>query len=389
VRRTTVIARRGALAGAGAILVAACGEGEPPILASVFDGAEDAGVSADGPSGTFSGSEASTAPLCIDGSVGGDICGCLELNLLTELPNIYFVLDRSGSMTDSNKWTSVRDVVSGVIAGLGPRAQFGAAVFPDPRTDDCSTGIQVMPMTQGDSPAGTYGAATELFTEATDFIANGGTPTAATLTALLPSLQLLGGKTYVILATDGGPNCDASATCDIADCIANIEGDPGCTPNAAPNCRAGDPQACLDADPTVQSIVAFAAQNIPTYVIGVPGSGPYGALLDRMAEAGGTSRASEPYYYAVDTTDEAALATALNAVAAKITGTCSLQLKTPPPDPGDVNLYLDGVVVPQDATNGWTLSGETITLLGTTCADVLSGNAINIRIVAGCPTVLK
>jgi hypothetical protein len=52
-----------------------------------------------------------------------------------------------------------------------------------------------------------------------------------------------------------------------------------------------------------------------------------------------------------------------------------------------VNLYLDGHVVPQHPVNGWTLSGSTVTLVGNTCDEVLAGDALALRIVAGCPTV--
>jgi hypothetical protein len=175
----------------------------------------------------------------------------------------------------------------------------------------------------------------------------------------------------------------------VSSCIPNIEGSPGCPPGGPTNCCAGDPTQCLDASRTVVAIQSLANAGVATYVIGVPGSGPYSAVLDRMAVAGGTARASEPLYYAVSTTDEAALAAALKSIAAKITATCALTLNQPPPDPGQVNVYLDGAVVPQDAANGWTLSGSTVTLVGATCQRVLSGDALDLRVIAGCPTVLK
>jgi hypothetical protein len=193
----------------------------------------------------------------------------------------------------------------------------------------------------------------------------------------------------VILATDGGPNCDANAQCPIDSCIPNIENEVGCAPAGPTNCCASQPTMCLDTDPTLAAITALAAKGIPTYVVGVPGSAPYADVLDRMAQAGGTARATEPLYYAVDSTDQAALSTALGAIAAKITATCSLSLSAPPPDPTQVNVYLDGAVVPQDAANGWTLDGQTVTLVGNTCQRVMAGDALSLRVVAGCPTVLK
>jgi hypothetical protein len=372
-----------------ALAVPGCGAGAPPLLTSDFGANQDAGSDPGPINGDPEGGSLlpDAAPPSCEAGVPGGVCGCLDLTLLSQPPNLYFVLDRSGSMTDSDKWLTVRTDIADVMHRIGPRARFGAAVFPSPSTDDCAVGVQVMPLTVGDSPAGTYGPATILFTASTNFPASGGTPTAATFTALTPTLVSLPGKTFAILATDGGPNCDLATTCDVSACIPNIESDPGCS--GTTNCCTSDPGNCLDSGPTVQAITALAAQGVPTYVIGVPGSGPYAALLDQMAVAGGTARPTLPYYYAVDTADEAAFAAALTQIAAKVTASCTLTLTAPPPDPSSVNVYLDGAVVPADPVNGWTLEGSTVTLVGSTCAAVLAGDALSLRIVAGCPTVIK
>jgi hypothetical protein len=205
----------------------------------------------------------------------------------------------------------------------------------------------------------------------------------------MPTVTALSGKTFVILATDGGPNCNSNITCDASACCSNIEGDPGCAEDAGVNCCVNDAENCLDSQASVAAISAYAAAGVLTYVIGLPESGPYEGVLDQMALAGQTARASAPYYYAVTSADESALATTLSTIAAKVTATCTFTLAAPPPDPAQVNLYLDGHVVPQESTNGWTLSGETVTLEGSTCTEVLSGQVLSLRIVAGCPTVLQ
>ena len=129
------------------------------------------------------------------------------------------------------------------------------------------------------------------------------------------------------------------------------------------------------------------AAGIDTYVVGVPGSGPYAAVLDALAKAGNTARPAEPFYFRVDTADEAALLAALSQIAAKIIATCTLPLGGVPADPNLVNVYIDEQPVAKDATNGWTLDGATVTLVGTTCAGVLSGSALDVRVIEGCPTV--
>lgn len=306
---------------------------------------------------------------------------------------MYFVLDRSGSMNDSGKWSTIRGVVASVVSKLGPRIAVGAATFPKPSTDTCRTGDEVFALRRGDTPT----APGALSTTAADLLvaigvtASGGTPTAATLTALLPKLQALGGKTFVVLATDGGPNCDPLAACDSSTCIANIESSaPECTPTGPNCCLPSDygPEACLDAYPTTAAVIALQKAGIPVYVIGVPGSGPYAGLLDQLAVSGGTARPTQPYYYRVDQTDTAAFATAISQVAAKITATCTYTLSTPPKDQSQVNVYLDDVVLPADAANGWTIQGSTVTLVGDACNRVLAGDVLSVRIIEGCPTVL-
>ncbi len=329
-------------------------------------------------------------PSCSVGPEGG-VCACLDLSLLGEPPNLYFVLDRSGSMLEANKWQTVRSVVIDVMRALGPRAKFGAAVFPAPGgASACSAGVEVMAPRLGDVPAGAYGMTSALFTRQTDITAEGGTPTAATLAALTPKLVAYSGKTFVILATDGAPNCNANAACDVDGCTLNIDGtSPGCAPNVPPNCCASAPASCVDETPTLDAVSALHARRVDTYVVGVPGSAAYASLLDAIATAGGTARPGSPRYYAVDTTDAAALATALTSIAAKITATCTLPLADTPPDPAMVNVYLDGAVVPADPIDGWRVDGATVTLLGKTCARVLAGDALAVRVVAGCPTVLR
>jgi hypothetical protein len=382
---------RGAIAAARAALavglgLAACGsDARPPLL---FTGADGTGAGAGAPGGAALGGTDAAPPCCGVGPDGG-VCACLDLPILGAAPTLYFVLDRSGSMAEAGKWDTVRSVVVDVMRALGPRATFGAAVFPDPTADTCGPGIEVMTPRRGDTPAGTYGPTSAYFERATSAPASGGTPTAATLTALAPRLAAYPGKTYVILATDGAPNCDAAAACTVDDCPLNIEGTPGCAPGTLPNCCDRQPLSCLDARPTLDAVSALEAAGVDTYVIGAPGTVPYASLLDAMADAGGTARSGSPRYYAVDGTDAAAFGAALKAVAARITATCALTLDTTPPDPDAVNVYLDTTVVPRTATDGWRLDGATITLLGATCAKVLAGDVLDVRIIAGCPTVIR
>ncbi len=378
---------RGALAGA-ALFVACGGEGMPPVLGGT---AGDDTSASDGGSRSFG----DASPIIKDCGVGpdGGVCACADQPLAVDPPTLYYVLDRSGSMADLDKWTTVRNVLENVALALGGRAAFGAAVFPDPKTDDCAVGEQVFAPAVGDALNGLVGPIDHaLFYTLSQITANGGTPTAATLQALLPGLESLKGKTYVVLATDGGPNCNAAASCNASMCTLNIESASGCTPTGTnccnPQATSGQPQlACLDAQPTLDAVTAFASAGIPVYVVGVPGSEPYAQLLDALATAGGTARSSEPLYYAVSTADEQALFSAMSKIAAKVTGSCTLTLDKSPPDPSLVNVFLNGSAITQSGPNGWTLSGTTVTILGTSCQAILDGDVLDVRVVAGCPTL--
>jgi von Willebrand factor type A domain len=372
------------------LLAGGCSASRPPVSDDNILFPTDAAAQFTGPDGALQ---------CQTSQIDGGPCGCLEISFLTDAPNLYFVLDHSGSMLDSNKWTTVRQTVSNVVQKIGPRANFGVAIFPDTSSagaNSCTAGKEVMPLRPGDSPAGTAGPTTNLIIATTNVPAEGGTPTAATFLALAPSLEGFSGKTFAILATDGAPNCNEAANCNVSQCTYNIDNDEGCPAGGSPNCCSptdtGTPGVqinCVDTGPTVSAVAALKAKNIPTYVIGLPGSEAYASVLDQVATAGGTARASEPLFYNVTTTDSAALEAALSQIAAKITATCTFPLTPPPQDSAKINVYFDNVVVPKDPVNGWTYddSSATLTLVGSACNEVLSGAVLNLRVIGGCPTV--
>jgi hypothetical protein len=295
-------------------------------------------------------------------------------------------------MAEDNKWGKVRLVVAKILRGLGPRANFGATLFPGfDDSESCSAPRQVLPISPGDPPGAQDGPTTKKLLTATQSPPSGGTPTAQALRDVLEHLRSAKGKTFVILATDGGPNCNAGASCTVDLCQPNIESAPNCAP-AGPSCCEppnGFRESCLDSAATTSAVAALKAAGIPVYVIGLPGtSAPtYSKLLDTLATTGGTALPASPKYYKVDTSTEGVLLAALKKIAAKIVATCEFKLKEPPAQPNQVNVYLDEIVLPQDPTNGWKIDGETVTLLGDACTKVLSGDVLDVRIIAGCPTV--
>jgi hypothetical protein len=171
---------------------------------------------------------------------------------------------------------------------------------------------------------------------------------------LLPTLAALPGRTAVILATDGGPNCNRAATCDESKCIPNIEHAPGCTDGV--NCclpSIAGPTSCLDDVATLAALSELSRRGIKTYVVGIPGSAPYAALLGDMARVGGTARpaGSSATYYDVDHLDE--LDGILSAIGSTVVLSCHLHLDMAPKAMSLVNVYLDRQLVEYGGPDGW------------------------------------
>lgn len=312
----------------------------------------------------------------------GGLCGNDIHQIVTDPPNVYFVLDASGSMGElvsgGTRYSVVQSAAGKIVKKLKLLIKAGAATFPG--DESCAAGHEVF------APA--FDQATQFQSAIQNVAPSGGTPTAATLKALLPKLTALPGKTVVVLATDGGPNCNAAASCDVSGCMPNIEGcsDKCCQQNT--NCCApngpGGPEMCVDHDPAVAAVAALAAAGIRVFVIGIPGSQTYGKVLSDMALAGGAALTTYPFYYKVD--DLGTLSAILSAAAGSAIP-CEFTLDAAPEVPDYTNVYFDQDVVKQDAANGWTwASPTTITLHGAACNQLHSGDVGQVQIVSGCPT---
>jgi hypothetical protein len=322
------------------------------------------------------------------------LCGNQLHSIITDAPNLYFVLDASGSMSASapgggTRYTAVRSAAVDLVRTLGPRIHVGAAIFPHKATDlePCRTGKQVFPVTPGDVFTGSDGPTTTAFQLSLKVTPFGGTPTAATLEALHDTLAALPGTSIVLLATDGGPNCNEAASCSADACIANIEELEGCDP--AENCCSpqgpAGPTMCIDRQATLDAIAALKNAGIKVYVIGIPGSEAYASVLDEMAIAGGTAQFGSSKYFSV--TDLADLNDVLGGIASVVIS-CDFAIADPPPEPDLTNVYLDLEVLPQGGANGWVWveDGSIVRLLGQACERLKLGQVKQVQIVSGCPT---
>ncbi len=235
----------------------------------------------------------------------------------------------------------------------------------------------------------------------------GGTPTADALAHALDYFttgdgKSLSGTSYVLLATDGGPNCNADLSCDASSCTVNLEnsmagkgcGGSCCDPKLDPN----GPANCLDEKRSVAQVSALADAGIKTFVVGIPGSQFFADTLDKLAVAGLEEHPSgPPSYYAVTSADGAqGLADVLTRITTGLITSCRLQLTSVPPDPNYedlLNVVIDGQDVPQMGADGWTVdrttAPPTIVLAGKTCEYMESHGAERVQITYGCPTLVR
>jgi hypothetical protein len=139
----------------------------------------------------------------------------------------------------------------------------------------------------------------------------GGTPTAAALTMLgtTPDLTANDNRAdYVVLITDGLPNCNTNNPAQLCSCNQSVCG-AGCTApcpaqvaqcactqgSAASACSAPSVCSigCLDAASTISTLNLLNTIGIKTFVVGLGAdvsTSAAGAVIDGMARAGGVPR---------------------------------------------------------------------------------------------------
>jgi hypothetical protein len=143
---------------------------------------------------------------------------------------------------------------------------------------------------------------------------------------------------------------------------------------------------CDDPAPMVASL-RLEEPEIKTFVVGF-GDGVDPGELEDMAEAGGTALGGDTKYYQAD--DAQALGQAFADIAGNVLS-CSYLLDQVPPDPDDLYVYVDAVLVLRDQThaNGWDYDPLTnqINFYGPTCSQLQSGTVQGLEIIFGCPTV--
>jgi hypothetical protein len=339
----------------------------------------------------------------------GSYCGASTTAATPRKVNALLVLDKSGSMREvpagfaQNKWTSLTQALGTVLTNTQKLMAYGLELFPANNVGGtCTTDCCQMPST-GYVDVAIPGGVQSIVDTLSTTLPGGGTPTAQALRSALGYLTLgsgsaLVGKKVVILATDGGPNCNQSLTgCGIDVCTMNIDGKPaGC--DASYNCC--DPSigqsaglGCLDSAAAIAAIEELAAAGIPTVVLGIPGTENYAAVMDAMALAGGMPdpNGGAHRYYAVNAAaGVTGLTQEIAEITAQLVNPCELPLDREPDDPDQVAVALDCVLLTRAIGDGgtgqWTLDNSTWTvrLLGDTCTRVQEIGAERLDVLYGC-----
>jgi hypothetical protein len=376
----------GALA-ASLVGALACGAGADGT-ASGSEAQTSASTSAAGGSGgSGSGGAAGTTASGFESSTGSAM-GCDPQTITLKQappPEVVLVVDRSGSMNlpgaadGLSRWDELLAAVDGALTAFEAQIDFGLLMYPT--GSECGTsGPQVL---FGDMNRAAVNAQLAATTPA------GGTPTAAALNNAASSIESFGSpdsSKFIILATDGGPNCNFFLESE-GGCMCQYASSPELCCTAYPDaCVFGS--TCLDDQGTIDTVTEIRGQKgIDTFVIGLAGTEAYVSLLDQLAEAGGRPQANAQTKYYVGA-DEAALASALNTIAASVLS-CVIELPEAPEQPDGVDVFVDGVEIPRDMTktNGWDYAdagNTTIELYGPQCDAIQDGEEHAVTATFAC-----
>ena len=336
-------------------------------------------------------------------------CGGTTINATARDASLLLVIDKSGSMLQKpagfsvKKWDALKTSLAAALGKAKTKMSLGLELFPyDPVTpievacvgNCCSlpsgSAAITVPIESGPTAAPKILAAIDATSP------GGATPTAEALKRAVDYYTTGAGKDvkgdkYVLLATDGGPNCNTSLTCDADHCTKNLDGTCG-----GGNCCDSDGGSkidCLDDAEVTTQLGALKTAGVKTFIVGIPGSEVYNKYLDAFAVAGGiTSPAAPPKYFAVNAAgDVASLTSVFELITGALITTCRLQLEKDPPDVSKLNVYVDGKLIPQGGPDGWELdtstSPATVVLKGATCESMTTKGAKVVSIDYGCPTV--
>jgi hypothetical protein len=291
-------------------------------------------------------------------------------------PDILIIQDKSGSMNDSadgtctsscgtkSKWSQVTAALNQVVGMTDTSVNWGLKFFSD--NGHCGA---------NGAPAVSVGAgkAAAIMTAISGTKPGGNTPTrdaVATGAAYLKGLTDTNPK-YLLLATDGLPNCPAGCS------LTNPSNACTMTDNPA------EDKAATDA------VAAAAADGFPVFVVGVGMTGA-DATLNNMAVAGGRPQTgAATSFYSV--TDTASLVSALQAILGRV-GSCKFTVGDAPnsmTSVDQIDVFGDGTLISKDMSraDGWDYTNTShteIQIYGPKCDAIMAGTIMNVTVTFRC-----
>jgi len=277
--------------------------------------------------------------------------------------DLLLVLDRSSSMSDdiasdatcggrgapancTTRWSTMTASLQQVLATSPAGVQWGLKLFTSPKGSTCT-------VNQGVEVAVGPNTATQIQNTITGTSPANQTPTTAAIKAAVTYYGTVsdGLAHYILLATDGQPNCDPGTSPSVTD--ASVQ------------------------DTANEIGIALNSGGIKTYVIGI---GPSTGNLDNFAQAGGTGN-----YFPATSPDQ--LTSALSTIIVDV-ASCKFTMNAAPPDPSNLGVYLDkGTKVALDPSDGYSLAADnvTVTFNGSYCDGLKNGTYQVVQVFFGCP----
>lgn len=294
-------------------------------------------------------------------------CGGEVVTLSHVAPaSVLLVVDRSQSMSGT-KWEAAKTAIASLAVEFQASLRLGLLMFPEDDQQCTVAATAQVPIALQQASAIEAALATTTLRR--------GTPTGGALAAAAAILTYADATAprAVVIATDGQPSC--AADCSL------------CTTAATGGCAGGSCSACASESTCIGHeltlrATALAAEGVSTYVIGLPGSEDGAAILNTLAEIGGTALAGTTRYYTASDADT--LSAALGTIAGSI-ASCSATLH---PDDGDfvAGVAIDGVAVSRDATHqeGWDVVDHVVLHLYGSACEAASQAGASVQVTFGC-----
>jgi len=288
-------------------------------------------------------------------------------------PDLLIVLDKSGSMNEStdnmmnclpptcdSKWVQVTAAINNVVGATAAKVNWGLKYFGDGSGNDLACGV---------SANVAVGIAANNAAPISQSIAmttpGSNTPTRAGVAMAVEYLKTLKDPNpkYILLATDGQPNCAAST-----------------------GGRRGGGATTPDDAAAIAAVKAAFTAGFPTFVVGISLGGDSLDTLNSMAKEGGVPSTGATAFYSVAGTND--LVKALESITGQI-ATCNYPLAAASAtnDPNSLTVHLNGKTVPQDPVNGWDYTSPAhtaIKLFGSSCDAVTHDAKSKVEVFYAC-----